>query len=91
MTGRSTLNEIERMIGDFRYARTYEYAVVIALDASSAFDSINWSVIMNNVIKSNTNNTIIKMIIQSILIDRSIILEDKIFQRQQRLPTRWSM
>ena len=74
--GKSTINAIEKVVKEIKAASRKEFAIMIALDFSGAFDSLSWKVVMRNVIRANLNNTFTRMV-QSLLCDRRVILENR--------------
>lgn len=76
--GVSTIEAIREVIKKTNKAKKFNYSLLIALDASSAFDTLNWNKIIGNLIKNNIDNSIIKMV-QSLLIDRRIILNENVY------------
>lgn len=71
----STETAIENVINNIKKAKKYQYAIMIALDFSSAFDALSWNMIMNNLIKVNLDNSLLK-IAQSLFEERTIYLEN---------------
>lgn len=81
----STVNAISEVIKHIKQSKKSNYAVAIALDASAAFDTLNWNMIINNLIKHNCDNSIIKLV-QSMLINRRVVLNDIMYQSSVGCP-----
>lgn len=82
---RSTGDAVQKVINDMKRAKRFKYAAVICLDASAAFDSINWSIIIDNLAKSGTSSTCIRMC-QDLLTGRTVKLNQKEYETQRGTP-----
>ena len=57
------------------YFQTDNLGLVVALDKSAAFDTLDWNKIINNLIKNNVDNSVIKLV-ESLFVDRRIMLNN---------------
>lgn len=83
--GHSTVSALKNVVKNIKKAKKFEFSVMISLDFSGAFDSLNWNTIINNLIKANIDNSIIKMS-QSLLTSRRIDLEGTVFESKRGTP-----
>jgi retron-type reverse transcriptase len=79
--GKSTVNAIDQLVNNIKKVKKHKYAIVIAFDASSAFDTLSWCKVINNLIKTNVDTSFLKMI-QSLLIERQIDLDNVIYKTE---------
>ena len=77
--GKSTVDAAKKVVDDIKCAKKFRYAVAIAFDASSAFDTLNHTTVIDNALKANLDTTYIKML-QSLLVNRTIQLDDKMYK-----------
>ena len=74
--GRSTADAIEQVVNILKKKKSNrKLKLVIAVDISGAFDSINWSVIINNVINAGSPNPVVNAC-ENILVDRCVLVDD---------------
>lgn len=80
--GKSTVDAVERVVREMQKAKKHNYAAVISLDASMAFDSINWNVIIDNLIEARASSTCIRMC-QELLTDRKVTLNGTEYETER--------
>ena len=83
--GYSTEDAVKRTVENFKRARTHQYALMMAIDFSGAFDAISWHSIMKNATRANVDNSHLKMI-QSLITQRTVLLEEMIIDPQRGTP-----
>jgi hypothetical protein len=82
----STINAINRLIKKIKVNRKkFKYNILLSLDMSNAFDSINWTKIIDNLMKSNLDHCLI-MAVQSLLKKRKVYVDDKLYATEVGIP-----
>ena len=83
---KSTVTAANELIGQMRMARKKNFAVVLALDISSAFDRVGWMHMLKNVEKAGVRRCYLQAIRQ-LLIRRRVEYdaEDRTFRRESRV------
>lgn len=82
----STVDALNNIIKNIKSSlKKKRYTLLLCIDISGAFDGISWSLIMNNLIKSNLSNEYLKLV-ESTLIDRLIYLDNKLYESECGCP-----
>lgn len=75
------MDAIERIVKNIETAKCYEFGA-ITIDASGVFVSINWKLIIDNVVRANIDLTYVK-ICQSILIKRIVEYDNNYYETER--------
>ena len=81
----STVDAVKQTVRNIKIAQKFKYAILIALDASAAFDSISWHTIIDNITAAGADGSVVRAC-ESILINRRVQLNGRSCQTARGTP-----
>lgn len=86
--GKSTIDAIKFLVDKIQNRQQhFKYNLIMAVDASEAFDNLNWSPVIKNLTNANVQQKFVRAI-ENVLLNRTCLIDNTEFECKKRLPLR---